>query len=86
MCQFKAAGRVSFSPCRQLLTGAYLPVDQICVSDHCGELGVTISSLRPFVDISAANDGQSVVHNADFGMNIHLERSLDISPQGEYMD
>ena len=66
-------------------TGAYLPVNQIGVSDHCGELGIAISPLRAFIDISAADDGQSIVHNADFGMDIHLRRLLNVSPRRGHM-
>ena len=46
-------------------TRRHPPVEHVCVADNCSNLGVTISTLRPFIDVRATNDSQPIIHDAN---------------------
>jgi hypothetical protein len=50
-----------------------VPVNHIGVSDNGGQLGITISALRPFVYIGATDNSQTIVDDANFGMDVNLQ-------------
>lgn len=59
----------------------HLRVYHVCVSDYCCYLRVTVSALGTFVDVCATYDGQTIIDDTDFGMNVHLEEvSNDVWP------
>lgn len=49
-----------------------IPINHVRVSYHCSDLRITVTSLGPFIDVRAADDGEAVICDEDFGVNVHL--------------
>ena len=55
----------------------YLRVNHVCITNDCCNLRVTVSTLGTFIDVGTADNGQTVVNDADFTVDVHLEYSHD---------
>ena len=57
------------------------PVNHVGVADDSSNLRVSVTALRPLVDIRATNDGKPIVNDADLPMDVHLLSCEHISAQ-----
>lgn len=59
----------------------HIPVDHVSVTNNSSNLRVAVASLRTFVDVRAANDGESIVHDQDLRVYVDLFRGENITSQ-----
>ncbi len=67
-----------------------MPVEHVSVAYDSSDFRVSVSTLRPLVDVRAADDSKAIVHNAHLAMDVHLFRcqhfSAQLSPVAERED
>ena len=56
-----------------------LPIDHVGVAYDSSNLGVSVSTLRPLVDVRTADNSKAIVHDAHLAMDVHLLRRQHVS-------